>query len=85
MTKSMPPHPNALLCEILHLQQTSLPADAAQGSVLGWDSMSHIGFMLALERHYGISINKESVLACRTLQGACAYLESQQCELPDDS
>jgi acyl carrier protein len=54
----------------------SIQDGASMNDVPNWDSFSHLSFMLALEKRFGVALHDESIAACKSLSGACQYLRS---------
>lgn len=55
------PAPLALIAEALNCPAASLSEASRLGQHPNWDSVGHLGIMLALERHYGVAISDETI------------------------
>ncbi|MGH7286356.1 MAG: acyl carrier protein, partial [Polyangiaceae bacterium] len=42
-----------VIAETFRVPAENVPADAAMGSVAGWDSMGHMQLVVALEKEFG--------------------------------
>jgi citrate synthase len=56
------PDIDAILTRTLKLPADRLQDDVAYGSTSGWDSLTHIDLMLAIEEAWGVQIDAEQML-----------------------
>lgn len=55
------PNPEQLVAEALGCAVASLTGDSRLGNHPNWDSVGHLTVMLALERHYGVTLSDETI------------------------
>jgi acyl carrier protein len=77
--------PNTLLSQVKdilarewNVDAALIPNDAELNVYEKWDSLGHIGILLALEAEFGIEINPERVQSLLTLPKIVAFLEEHQ-------
>jgi citrate synthase len=68
----------ALLAEIFQLPAETIPPDLALGRIPQWDSMGHMGLMLALEERFGVEVNADTIGALTSLPAILNYLTEKQ-------
>ncbi|MEL6478721.1 MAG: phosphopantetheine-binding protein [Pseudomonadota bacterium] len=71
---SAPDRARTLLAGAVNLPEADLPADAAIGSLEGWDSLAHIRLITALEEALERPLTTEEVIGVNTLDSITALL-----------
>tara|TARA_R110001592_G_scaffold161973_1_gene394874 strand:+ start:20515 stop:20757 length:243 start_codon:yes stop_codon:yes gene_type:complete len=64
--------PHILVAEALECAVDDLFDGAALGGHPKWDSLAHVRVMLALERHYGVTLDDDSIRTYTTLEAVVA-------------
>lgn len=64
----------ALLAETFGVPAESIPPDLALGRIPQWDSMGHMGLMMALEERFGVQVNADTIGALTSLPAILAHL-----------
>ncbi|CAA7619139.1 hypothetical protein MCP1_240019 [Candidatus Terasakiella magnetica] len=72
----MIPDPRTLIAAALDCASESIDADSRLGHHPAWDSVGHLGVMLALEQHYGIAISDETIRRYDSLEAIAALYRS---------
>ena len=67
----------ALLIEALHITPEQATPELAFGDLPQWDSMGHMEVMMALEQHYDVEINADTIAALTSVPAICAYLKEK--------
>ncbi|MBF0123817.1 MAG: acyl carrier protein [Magnetococcales bacterium] len=62
-----------LIAEALGCAPQSLSDDSGLGTHPKWDSFGHLRVMLALEQHYGIDINDDTIDQFETMRSILAH------------
>ena len=57
----------ALLEELLELEQGSIKASDQLDQLEDWDSLAVISFLVGVDKHFGITLEPEKVVACQTV------------------
>lgn len=57
----------ALLEELLELEQGSIKASDQLDQLENWDSLAVISFLGGVDKHFGITLEPEKVVACQTV------------------
>tara|TARA_B100000315_G_scaffold253164_1_gene291404 strand:+ start:422 stop:643 length:222 start_codon:yes stop_codon:yes gene_type:complete len=57
----------ALLEELLELEQGSIKPSDQLDQLEDWDSLAVIGFLGGVDKHFGITLDPEKVVACQTV------------------
>ena len=57
----------ALLEELLELEQGSIKASDQLDQLEDWDSLAVISFLAGVDKHFGITLEPEKVVACQTI------------------
>ena len=70
----------AVLAETFQTPLENIPAELAFGGLPQWDSMGHMGLMLALEERYGVEISAETIAELTSLAAIQAYLKEKDHE-----
>lgn len=66
-----------ILADILGLDPSDLGPDASMESVPQWDSLQHLGFVVALEEEFGCTIPPEDIPELNTVTAIVAWLQDQ--------
>ena len=66
----------ALLAEALGLRPGQLPDDAGVHNLEAWDSLGHLRLVAAIERHAGVTLDAEQILALSSLADIASLLDS---------
>jgi acyl carrier protein len=69
---------DSLLADTLKVPGAALQDDLSYGSISGWDSMTHIDLMLALEEAYGVEIDAEKMLELTSVGAIRRYVSQLQ-------
>lgn len=72
----MIPDPRALIAAALDCALESIDDGSRLGHHPAWDSVGHLGVMLALEQHYGVAINDETIRRYESLEAIAALYRS---------
>ncbi len=51
--------------------------DLSLDNVAGWDSMAHVGLILALQKEFGLSIPPADAIELTTVKNIIQYLENR--------
>jgi acyl carrier protein len=65
-----------LLVEALKASPEMVTPELSFGDLPQWDSMGHMEVMLALELHYGVEINADTIANLVSIPAICSYLEA---------
>ncbi len=63
-----------VIASALRIPESAIVDSLAYEGVPEWDSMGHVGVMLALEDAYGISITDDTVVELTTVEAIRAYV-----------
>jgi acyl carrier protein len=55
------------LCEVLQVPEGSLTGSEELQSLENWNSLAVLGFMAAVDEHYGITLSPERIMSCKTV------------------
>lgn len=66
----------ALLSEALQVSEDQITPDLAFGDIPQWDSMGHMEVLMALENHFHIEINPDTITELVSLPTICDYLQA---------
>ncbi len=64
-----------LVEELLELDKGTLKGDEPLDSLEDWDSLAIIGFLAMTDRHFQVTVEPESVMACKTLDQLKSLVE----------
>lgn len=64
-----------LLADTFQVPLESIMPDLALGGLPQWDSMGHMGLMLALEARFGVDINADTIGALTSLPAIQTHLK----------
>jgi acyl carrier protein len=70
----MSTHLEDVISRVLHVRPEVVNDALSFQSVPEWDSLSHIGLMLALEDTYGVAIGDDDVIELTSVGAIRAYL-----------
>ncbi|HEU4565862.1 MAG TPA: acyl carrier protein [Gemmatimonadaceae bacterium] len=70
----MPAPLEEVIASVLRIPAERVTDALEYDAVPEWDSMGHVGLMLALEGEYGIAISDETVLELTSVRAIRAYL-----------
>jgi acyl carrier protein len=65
----------AVLAREWKIEPNAIPDDAALNTFPRWDSLGHIGILLALETEFGLKLTAETVQTLTSLPRLVAHLE----------
>ena len=65
----------AALGEALRVPLEQVAPELAFGDLPQWDSMGHMEVMMALEMHFGIEINADTIAQLTSIPAICSYIE----------
>jgi acyl carrier protein len=60
-----------IMAELFHLSPEDIDDEATPETIEGWDSMSHLNLVLALEEEYGIRFDDNEILEIVSFQLIC--------------
>ena len=66
--------PREVLADALDVSVDALPVDAALGETAGWDSLTHVTVVIAVEGALGRKLTEREIVAVSTFQGLTALL-----------
>jgi len=78
MTEALEIRVIAVLAEALQVPAAEIPPDLALGRIPQWDSMGHMGLMMALEATFGIEVNADTIGALTSLPAILEHLTEKQ-------
>ncbi len=58
---------SALICQQLGLDSYPLAEETKAWEVPGWDSLSHLGIIVAVEKHFGIKLRGLEVMRLKSV------------------
>ncbi|QPJ64084.1 MAG: acyl carrier protein [Candidatus Nitrohelix vancouverensis] len=64
-----------LVEELLELDKGALKGNEPLDSLEDWDSLAIIGFLAMTDRHFGVAVEPESVMSCKTLDQLKSLVE----------
>jgi acyl carrier protein len=64
----------SLLADVIGASLESVPADASQSTTPGWDSVANLGFIVAVEDEFGVSILTAEAMQLHSLADMSALL-----------
>ena len=67
----------SLLADVIGASPESLRADASQSTTPGWDSVTNLGFIAAVEDEFGVSILTAEAMQLHSLADMSALLRSK--------
>ena len=65
----------SLLADVIGTSLESVGADASQSTTSGWDSVSNLGFIAAVEDEFGVSILTAEAMQLHSLADMSALLK----------
>ena len=66
-----------VIIEALKLDEFDFKDETVASQVPGWDSLSHINVILAVEKHYNIRFNNREVLRLRNIGDLQKLIDSK--------
>lgn len=66
-----------IVAEATRTPLDQLPQEAGIGSLAAWDSIAHIGIILAVEELSGKQLTPESIISIVSVQSIADFLEAQ--------
>ena len=64
-----------IIAEVLECDPTSLNLSSGLGRHYKWDSLGQVSIMVALEEHYGITVDDSNIEKLLTINQIIHYLE----------
>ncbi|MGW8249992.1 MAG: acyl carrier protein [Anaerolineales bacterium] len=63
------------LSAALRVSPEQIPPELAFGDLPQWDSMGHMEVMMALEEHFGVEINADTIAHLTSIPAICGYIQ----------
>lgn len=63
------------LSAALRVSPEQIPPELAFGDLPQWDSMGHMEVMMALEEHFGVEINADTIARLTSIPAICGYIQ----------
>jgi acyl carrier protein len=68
---------NAVFCEVFDNPDIRIRADMTADDVDGWDSLSHVNLIVAVEARFGITFTQRELLTFRNVGDLARSVESK--------
>ena len=65
-----------IIAKVLECDPTSLTLTSGLGRHYKWDSLGQVSIMVALEEHYGITVDDSNIEKLLTISQIISYLEA---------
>lgn len=65
----------AHMAKVWNVDRATIPDNAALGEFGPWDSLGHVGLLLALEEKYGLEVTGDTIVSLRNIDAIAAALE----------
>ncbi len=65
----------SLVVEALQVSPQEITPETAFGDLLAWDSMGHMEIMLALEEHFGLEIDADTIASLTSVPQIVTHLK----------
>lgn len=66
-----------ILAQTWSVAPDEIPANAALGTYRPWDSLGHVGVMMALSAEFGFELNADRVQELTTLPAICEFVQAE--------
>jgi acyl carrier protein len=75
----------AIAADVFQVPESSLGPASSPDTIATWDSLHHLGLVLALEQEFGIQISPEEIEQLLSIELTAALMEEklQACGVPD--
>lgn len=75
----------AIAADVFQVPESSLSPSSTPDTVETWDSLHHLGLVLALEQEFGIQISPEEIEQLLSIELTAALMEEklQACGVPE--
>jgi acyl carrier protein len=75
----------AIAADVFQVPESSLTPASSPDTVETWDSLHHLGLVVALEQEFGVQISPEEIEQLLTIELTAALMEEklQACSVPD--
>ena len=64
-----------IAAKIFRAKENELNPDSKYGDVVGWDSLAHLEFIVALEKHFKLKLSARDVMSMESLADATSLIE----------
>jgi acyl carrier protein len=68
---------NAIFCEVFDDPDIRIRPDMTAGDVDGWDSLSHVNLILAVETRFGVRFTQKELLTFRNVGDLVRCIEGK--------
>lgn len=52
---------NAIFCRVFYDDDIKISRESTSDDIDGWDSLSHLNLVVAVEKHFGIKFNNDEI------------------------
>lgn len=74
-----------IMSNIFEIQEDEISDDSSIDKIESWDSLKHINLIIALEEHFGISVNEEEMLEMISYADIKRILKDKGVSVQDDT
>ncbi len=67
----------AIIADIMQVPLDLVGLDSSNENLQGWDSLSHLNLMMALENEFEVAFDKNEVMDCLSLNSIVLLLDSK--------
>jgi len=68
---------NSLFCQVFDDDDIRIAPETTANDVDGWDSLSHVNLIVAVEAHFGIRFSQKELLTFRNVGDLLRSIESK--------
>lgn len=68
---------NAIFCEVFDDEDIEIATETTADEVDGWDSLSHVNLIVAVETHFNIKFNQKELLTFKNVGDLMRSIESK--------
>ncbi len=68
---------NAIFCEVFDDDEIEIYPEMTADDVDGWDSLSHVNLIVAIETHFNIRFTQKELLTFKNVGSLMASIESK--------
>jgi len=74
MTDDLRPRVHKVVASVFGVPAAALGPSSGQDTIEGWDSLTHLHLIAALESEFGVSIDPDRAIEMTTIDAICAAL-----------
>ena len=68
---------NGIFCQVFDDDDIRIAPETTANDIDGWDSLSHVNLIVAVEAHFGIRFSQKELLTCRNVGDLLKSIEGK--------